>query len=85
MSASNFNLRGVPAEVMTLLKKEAKRLHMSVNALVLRLIERGLGFTAEKTIYHDLDHLAGTWTLEEEKSFKEGTKYFEQIDEDLWR
>ena len=45
MSASNFNLRGIPSEVMVLLKKEAARLHTSVNALVLKMIERGLGFS----------------------------------------
>ena len=45
MSASNFNLRGIPSEVMTLLKKEAKRLHISVNTLVLKIIESGLGLS----------------------------------------
>ena len=48
MSASNFNLRGIPSEVMNLLKKEAKRLHISVNTLVLKIIESGLGLTYEK-------------------------------------
>ena len=39
MSASNFNLRGIPTELMVLLKREAKRLHTSVNTLVLKMIE----------------------------------------------
>lgn len=84
MSASNFNLRGIPSEVMTMLKKEAKRLHTSINVLILKMIERGLGFSCEKRTYHDLDHLAGTWSEEDAKNFRENTKYFEQIDEDLW-
>ena len=85
MSASNFNLRGIPSEIMALLKQEAKRLHMSVNALVLKMIERGLGFTQEKHIHRDLDHLAGSWSTEEEKTFNENTKSFEKIDKDLWK
>ncbi|HSW73124.1 MAG TPA: hypothetical protein VLG44_06955 [Chlamydiales bacterium] len=85
MSTSNFNLRGVPSEVMDLLKKEAKRLRTSVNTLVLKMIERGLGFTYEKPAHHDLDHLAGTWSKAEEKMFKEHTKSFEQIDKELWK
>lgn len=85
MSTSNFNLRGIPPEVMILLKKEAKKLHTSVNTLVLKMIEKGLGFAYAKTIHHDLDHLAGTWTSKEEKAFKKNTQSFEQIDKELWK
>lgn len=84
MSASNFNLRGVPSEVMAQLKREAKRLHTSVNTLVLKMIERGLGFTSEKRVFHDLDHLAGTWSSDDKKTFEESTKHFDKIDEDIW-
>lgn len=84
MSASNFNLRGIPEEVMVLLKKEAKRLHVSVNTLVLKIIEKGLGFNSEKTLHHDLDHLSGSWSAEDEKSFMKNTQSFEKIDKDLW-
>lgn len=85
MSSSNFNLRGVPAEVMVLLKREAKRLHTSINTLVLKMIEQGLGFTREKPVHRDLDHLADTWSVAEEKAFKENTLSFEQVDEELWK
>jgi hypothetical protein len=78
MSSTNFNLRDIPAEIMTLLKKEAKGLRISVNSLVLQMIERGLGFKREKLIYHDLDHLAGSWTAEDEKEFKKNIQPFEQ-------
>jgi hypothetical protein len=84
MPTSNFNLRGIPSEIMTLLKQEAKRLDTSVNSLVLKMVERGLGFSSEKIAYHDLDHLAGSWSASEEKIFKKNTHSFEQIDEDLW-
>lgn len=85
MSTLNFNLRGISSEVMLSLKKEAKRAHTSVNALVLKMIERGLGFTYEKAIHHDLDHLAGSWTAAEEKAFNKDTQVFEQIDQELWK
>lgn len=85
MSASNFNLRGIPSEVMVLLKKEAKRLHISVNALVLKMIENSLGLTYEKPIHRDLDHLAGSWSAKEAEEFQENTSSFEQIDKELWK
>jgi hypothetical protein len=84
MSASSFNLRGIPEEIMTLLKREAKRLRTSVNVLILKMIERGLGFSCEKSSYHDLDHLAGSWSIAEEKTFEENTKHFEKIDKEFW-
>jgi hypothetical protein len=84
MSSSNFNLRGIPLEVMNLLKQQAKKMHTSVNILILQMIERGLGFTRKKPGYHDLDHLAGTWSKEEAKTFQKNTSYFEKIDKDLW-
>lgn len=33
---------------------------------------------------HDLDHLSGTWSSKDGKTFKKNTKAFEQIDKDLW-
>ncbi len=84
MSAANFNLRGIPSEVMDLLKREAKRLRTSVNALILIMVERGLGFARARPTFHDLDHLAGGWSDDDLKVFEKNTKFFEQIDEDLW-
>jgi hypothetical protein len=63
-----------------MLKKEAKRLRTSVNMVVLQMIKWSLGFACERTLYHDLDHLAGSWTADEEKIFKENTKAFGKID-----
>lgn len=84
MSASNFNLRNIPSEVMDLLKREAKRLRTSVNTLMLKMIEQGLGLKYEKPIHHDLDHLAGSWSTKDEKEFKENILSFEKIDKELW-
>jgi len=84
MSASNFNLRGIPAEIMDLLKREDKRLRISVNSLVLKMIEQSLGVTCEKHAHHDLDHLANSWSASEKKMFKENTQAFEKIDKELW-
>lgn len=87
MTTSNFNLRGVPEEVMFLLKQKAKEEKISINSLILLVVEEGIGFKPKKKkkIYHDLDHLAGTWSEQECKEFEENTQYFEQIDKDLWQ
>ncbi len=86
MSCYNFNVRDIPPDVMAELKKEAKRLQTSVNALILKLIRSGLGVASEiiRPVYSDLDYLSGSWTAGEAKKFQERTKTFEQIDKDLW-
>lgn len=82
---SAFNLRGIPEEIMDLLKQEAKRLQISVNTLVLNILESSLGITREYKTHHELDHLAGTWSAADEKAFKENTQPFEQIDPEQWK
>ncbi len=87
MASSNFNLRDIPADVMIVLKKEAKRLQTSVNSLILKLLQKGLGVSGEivKPVYHDLDHLAGSWSTQDCKQFEEKTKAFERIEKELWQ
>lgn len=85
MTMSNFNLRGIPPELMLQLKKEALRLNTSVNLLILSMIEKNLGYTYKRVTYHDLDHLAGTWSSNEEKQFKENIQPFEEVDDELWK
>ena len=86
MPNSNFNLRKIAPEVMLLLKKEAAKQKTSINSLLLKIIDQGLGIaqTTKKTIFHDLDHLAGTWNSKEKKEFDDNIKSFENIDEELW-
>lgn len=87
MQPHNFNLRGISPKMMLYLKQQAQKKHTSVNSLILRYIEQGVGIqkTSKRKLYHDLDHLAGTWTNQDVKLFEENTKAFEQIDEELWK
>jgi len=87
MTASNFNLRGVPSEVMTMLKREAKKLKISVNSLILNILEQGVGLGGKpkRMKYHDLDFLIGTWGKSEAKDFDDNVKIFEKIDDELWK
>jgi hypothetical protein len=87
MTAQNFNLRGISPQVMQLLKKEAKNENISVNLLILKLIEQGIGVgpKPKRKKYHDLDFLIGTWSSKESKQFAKEIEVFEKIDEELWK
>ena len=78
-----LSIRGIDEQTSSLLKQEAKRRGISINTLILELLRRGIGLSPEKSIYHDLDHLAGTWTAEEAAAFLETQQDFERIEEDL--
>lgn len=86
MATSNFNLRNVAPHVMSSLKKEAEKQKISVNSLILLIVEQGLGIAhkSQKNLFHDLDYLAGTWSKEDKRSFDDRVKSFENIDKDLW-
>jgi hypothetical protein len=86
MQTLNFNLRGINPTVMAMLKREAEKQHTSINLLILKCIEQGVGFShkVNRPIFNDLDHLAGTWKKEDLKAFKKNIQHFEKIDKDLW-
>lgn len=84
----NITLRGVDEELEQVLKEKAKREHTSMNKLVLRILRQNLideHDSVEFKTYHDLDHLAGSWTAEEAREFEEHISPFEQIDEEMWK
>lgn len=86
MNPLNFNLRGISPEVMAILKKDAEDKKTSVNLIIIKFIEQGIGYApkGKRKVYHDLDHLAGTWSEQEAQDFEKNIKAFESIDKELW-
>ncbi|MGK2945020.1 MAG: FitA-like ribbon-helix-helix domain-containing protein [Desulfuromonadales bacterium] len=84
---ATMTLRGIDEQTAQALKERASREGTSVNAVTLRMLRESLGLEKRKRsqIYSDLDHLAGTWSREEEAEFKRNTAVFEQVDEELWK
>jgi plasmid stability protein len=63
-----ITLRNLPPDVARTVQQRAKQKKTSVNKAVIELLEESVGGKAKKKTpirYHDLDHLAGTWTEEE--------------------
>ncbi len=80
----NFNLRGIPKEMMVALKHKAAQQNISVNKIILQVIAESIGEKKKKTIYHDLDELSGTWSQKDYENFQINIKDFGKIDKDLW-
>lgn len=85
---SNLSIRGVEKAALAALKSMASQQGASVNALVLRLIDQGLGRVPAKPVlrrFNDLDALAGSWSEHEAAEFSAYTQGFEKIEPDLWK
>lgn len=85
---ANLSIRGLDARAFTELKSRAARQGASVNTLVLRLIEQGLGLKHAKPAlarHDDLDALAGSWGAEDGAAFDNATAAFAEIDGALWK
>ncbi len=81
-----LTIRGIDPELANKIKERANRSGMSINKMILRLLESTLGLKEKKVFptYNDLDHLAGTWMEEDEKEFNKNILEFEKIDKELW-
>lgn len=83
-----ITLRNLPPEVAKTVQQRAKQKRTSVNKAVIELLEESIGGKAkkkEKVRYHDLDHLAGTWTKEEAEKFDKLIAEQRTIDPELWK
>jgi hypothetical protein len=58
-----------------------------VNTVTLKILRESLGIEKKKrsVVYHDLDHLAGTWSADDLAEFESAAAIFERVDEEMWR
>jgi len=85
---ANLSIRGLDAKALAELKTRAAKEGASVNTLVLRLIEQGLGHqraTPALRRHDDLDALAGSWRKNEAAAFERATAPFGEVDPKLWK
>jgi len=83
-----ITLRNIPADVQRAIREKARQKRISANKAVIELLEERIGRVAskkKKTVYHDLDHLAGTWTRRQTAEFERTLETLRPIDEDLWK
>ena len=85
---ANLSVRGLDDKSLAALKRRAAKEDASVNTLVLRLIEQGLGLRRAApglTRHDDLDALAGTWREQDVRAFERATAPFAEVDAALWK
>ena len=86
--ANNLSIRGLDDLALAELKRRARQEDASVNGLVLRLIDQGLGLQRVKPALqrkNDLDALAGQWQPADAQAFEAATAPLAEVDPGLWK
>lgn len=80
-------LRNLPASLDRTIRQRAKKTGVSVNKVVIRLLQDHLGESAPQPVrrYHDLDGLAGAWSKQEAEAFEEALAKQRAIDPEMWK
>ena len=79
-----YTVRNIPAKADEALRRRAAELHLSLNEVLRQAILKEAGLGAEPgRLYHDLDHLAGTWV--EDPAIDAIIEAQDRVDEDLWK
>lgn len=78
-----LTVRKIPPELARALDAEKRRRGRSLNQTVIDLLHQSLGVGRRRS--NGLARFAGDWTEEEYREFKEATRVFEEIDEEMWR
>ena len=85
---NQLTLSGFDKELTDRIQHFANQEGISLNQAALRLLRVGAGLKQSKdssTVGSSLDHLIGTWTLEEAEALNNAVKELEQIDESMWK
>jgi len=81
-----LTIRGIDPVLSNAIKSLALKNKESINQAALKILKdaAGVSFKPVFRTYNDLDPLAGTWSEEDERQFKQAVEYFNEIDQDLW-
>ena len=82
-----MTIRGINEQLAGKIRELSRKRGESMNKTVIHLLKEASGLSQEETftVYHDLDSLAGTWTVKEEDEFHEQTRPLREIDREMWR
>jgi hypothetical protein len=82
---SQITLRKLPKNVEQQIRQIARENNTSINRTIIYLLKKSLGINDSVEKRRDLSDLAGTWNEKDVIEFKENTKMFERVDDEIWR
>lgn len=84
---NQLTIRGFDDELADYIRNLARQEGISLNRAVMRLVRRGANLDAPDAdvVGSSLDHLMGTWTVEEADAVDRALRDFSRIDEAMWK
>lgn len=82
---SAITLRNIPEDVSRQIRRRAEEEGISLNKAIIKLLQEHINPKEPKRTYHDLDHLAGAWTVEETREFDGLIKKQRTVDMKFWK
>ncbi len=81
-----ITLRNIPPEIQDAIRERAGASGLSLSKAVLQMLEEAASLrpAGQAVLHHDLDHLAGTWSLDEATVFERSLAEQRRIDPELW-
>lgn len=77
-----YTVRDIPPALDSALRERARREGKSLNQVAREALKRGIGMPEER-VWHDLDHLIGTWR--DDPAFDEAIASQDAVDPEAWR
>ena len=77
-----YTIRKVPQNVNDALRQRVQDERKSMNAVLIDILERGLGIKGAPVYHTDLDDLAGTWVNDPE--FDSAIEALDHVDQESW-
>jgi hypothetical protein len=82
MNAGHLTIRNLPADVSAALEREKRRRGVSLNQVVIDLLQLSLGVNGPRR--NGLARLAGTWSEAEHRDFLKRIESLNEIDKEMW-
>lgn len=79
----HLTIRNMPDDLHEALNREKNRRGTSLNQTVIDLLSQRLGIGTKRS--NGLARLAGDWSDDDLREFKEATAPLEEVDEEMWR
>ena len=75
----------IKPQVERILRKKARKEHISLSEVANNLINQALGFDAGSKKVRNLEHFAGSWSFEDLQDFENSQGEFSTIDDEVWK
>lgn len=82
MKNRQYTIRNISPQLDSYLRQKSRESGKSLNEVAIEALGRGSGLSEVGTLFHDLDHLMGTW--KEDRACEEAIAAQDVIDPGMW-